>query len=116
MRTRFGIADGTLAGKLVALLPVFASTLAVALACDHGATGPFAADITGCETQIDQCKTVLHSFCLMLDAARVHGNSAIHLCESVCRALNRFGQHTGFLFNPSRLPSSARFTSRFDPL
>ena len=40
-------ASGVLAGQLIALLAVFASTLAVSLARDHDAAGAFAADIAG---------------------------------------------------------------------
>ena len=58
---RLGIADGTLAGKLVALLSVLPTALAVSLSRDHRATRPFAADVPGCEAKIDQGEAVLHA-------------------------------------------------------
>ena len=40
-------------GQLVALLPVLAAALAVALAGDHGAAAAFAADVAGGQRDVD---------------------------------------------------------------
>ena len=45
MRPCFRVGDGPLAGKLVTLLAVLPSALAIALPCDHRATSAFAADV-----------------------------------------------------------------------
>ena len=67
----------SLARQLIALLPVLAAALAVALAGDHGAAAAFPTDVAGGQRQVDQRRAVLHAFGLMLQSARVHGDGAI---------------------------------------
>ena len=59
---RLWIADGTLPGKLVAFLPVFAAALSVALSGDHGAAGAFPPDVARGETKIYEREAVLYAF------------------------------------------------------
>ena len=77
MFSRFRIRYGALAGQLIALLSVFASALAIALAGDHGAARAFPADVAGRQAYVDQRKNVFHTLRLMLDAARMKRESAL---------------------------------------
>jgi hypothetical protein len=58
----FRIANQALSWKLVAFLPVLASSLAVALARDHHAAGPFATEVSRGQAQVDKGEHVLHAF------------------------------------------------------
>src|SRR5262249_42775454 len=69
---RFWIGDLSLARQLIAFLSMFASALAVSLAGDHDATGAFSADVSGCETEIDQSQNVLDTFGMMFNPAGMH--------------------------------------------
>ena len=66
------ISERTLTGKLVALLSMLTSTLAVALAGDHGGTRALAPDIAGSESNVEHRQAVLHAFGLVLQSAGVH--------------------------------------------
>ena len=74
-------------GKLVALLPVLAAALAVALPGDHGAARAFAPDVAGGEAQVDQRQAVLDAFGLVLEAARMQHDRAIGIREQ-CAAFS----------------------------
>ncbi len=68
----FGVAQVAAAGKLVALLAVFAPTLAVALAGDGGVTAVGPADAPRGQHHVDRPQHILHPFAVMLNAAGVH--------------------------------------------
>src|SRR5262249_38546556 len=63
------IFDVPLARQLVALLPVLAAALSIALARDHIRTGAFSTDLTGCQAQVDDREDILHTVGMVLDAA-----------------------------------------------
>ena len=94
MCARFGIADGTLPGKLVTLLAVFAPALPVALPGDHRAARAFAAEIARRETQVDQRQAVFNAFRLVLNAPRMQHNGAIGLGKQSCCAFDGLGRYS----------------------
>jgi hypothetical protein len=61
-----------LAGQLVALLPVFAPALTVALTGHHYWPGAFAADIPRSQRDGDYSLAVLDTFGLVFETSRVH--------------------------------------------
>src|SRR6266568_287596 len=66
------IGERTLTGKLVALLPVLASTLSVSLAGNHRGSSALAAYVPGGESDVEHCETVFYTLGLMLQAPSVH--------------------------------------------
>ena len=114
MSARFGIADRTLAGKLVALLAVLASALAVALPGDHGAAGTFPSDVAGREAQVNQRQTVFNAFRLVLDSARMQHNGAVSFGKEVSGAFNGFGRYSALLSGSTRVPGANRFRYLFE--
>ena len=73
------------AGQLIALLPVLAAALAVALAGDHHAAGALAAEVAGREEEVEHREAVLDALRVVLDAARVDAHGAIGLADPVRR-------------------------------
>src|SRR4051812_36523325 len=67
----FGILNIPIAGQLIALVPVLASTLAIALACDGGVAAKGPPDPARRKHQVDTGQHVLDSFALMLNPASV---------------------------------------------
>src|SRR5579875_1898405 len=66
---RFG--DVASAGQLIALLAMFASALAVALAGDGGVATAWPTDAARSKDHVDGAQHVLDAVCVMLDTARV---------------------------------------------
>ena len=89
-------------GQLIALLPVLAAALAVALAGDHHAARALAADVAGGQAEVDHRQAVLDALRLMLDAARVQRHRAVGLAEPARRLLDRLGRHAGDLARRAR--------------
>src|SRR6202030_4590532 len=85
--TGFRIADGSLTGKLVAFLAVFAATLPISLAGDHRAARAFPANISGCEAQVNQRRTVFDAFGLVLDTAGVKNDGTFGPRKEARRSL-----------------------------
>src|ERR1700730_5450065 len=77
--TGLRVADGSLTGKLVAFLAVFAATLPISLPGDHRAARAFTANISGCKAQVNQRRTVFDAFGLVLDTARVKNDGTFSL-------------------------------------
>src|SRR5688572_11893718 len=77
MTASLRIADGALARQLIALLTVFAPALTVALPRNHHAAGPFPANITSSQAEVDHRQHVFDAFRLMLDAAGVECNGPL---------------------------------------
>src|SRR5678815_2293464 len=73
----FRIRDGPLSRQLIALLPMLTSSLAVALAGDHHATGALASDVSCGQADIDQPEDVLYALRLMLDPTRMHRETTL---------------------------------------
>src|SRR5947209_7041957 len=82
--------------------------LSVALTGDHGAAAPFTSQVTGCQSQIDQRRTVLDSFGLMFQAARVHGDGPVRLRKHVRRFLDGFRWNAGHLGSHSGIKACDR--------
>ena len=59
------------AGKLVALLAMFAPALAIGLAGNRGIAAAFAANPAGGEHDVDRAQHILDAMAVMLDATRV---------------------------------------------
>ncbi len=91
------IGERTLTWKLVAFLPMLASTLAVSLAGNHRWPGTFAADVAGGKSDIDHRQTVLYAFGLMLQSAGVHHDGALRFADPARGLLDRFGWHAGHI-------------------
>src|SRR5262252_7292609 len=72
MLAMFGIHNRALTGKLIRLLPVLASALAVTLAGDGSVAAAGRADFSGCQNQIDISENIINTVRVMFDAARVH--------------------------------------------
>ena len=72
-----GILDVAVARKLVALVAVFASALAVTLTGDGGVAAVRFADASGGEHEIDAGQHVLDAFALVFDAARVQQKTGL---------------------------------------
>jgi hypothetical protein len=109
MGTSFEIADGSLAGKLITLLSVLASALAIALTGDHRAARSFTSDIAGGQTKVDERKAILDALRLVLDAAGVKYDGASSFGEKLRCAFDGFGWHSGFLRGRARIPGVNRF-------
>src|SRR5260370_30075634 len=71
----FRVAAGSLAGKLVAFLAVFAATLPVSLPGDHRAARAFPTNVSGRKAQVNQRRTVFDAFGLVLATARVKNDA-----------------------------------------
>ena len=71
-----GIMDGSRTRQLIAFLAVFAASLAVALAGDHGAAAAFAPQFAGGEREVDESQYILNTLRLMLQAARMQCHAA----------------------------------------
>ena len=67
-----GIRERTLPWKLVALLPMLASALAVSLAGNHRGTSALAPDISGGKSNVEHRQAILYAFGLMLQSPSVH--------------------------------------------
>src|SRR5690606_24492753 len=65
----FRIVEITLAGELVALLPVLAAPLTVRLAGDRCIPASFTADAPGSEDDVDRPQHVLHAVAVVLNSA-----------------------------------------------
>src|ERR1017187_5518507 len=65
------VRDVACAGQLITLLSLLAGTLSVALAGNHCVAAAFAADTSAGNHQIDGRDTVVHTFRVVLDAARM---------------------------------------------
>ena len=61
-----GIDQGTLAGKLVALLPMLTPALPVSLAGNHRRTCALAPDVPGGKSDVQHSQAILHTLRLML--------------------------------------------------
>ncbi len=79
------VLDVAAAGQLIALLAVFASALAVALAGDGGVAAALAADAAGRQHHVDGAETVLDAVRVMLDAAGVQEEAASAPCPTTRR-------------------------------
>src|ERR1017187_9951327 len=65
------VRDVTGAGQLITLLSLLAGTLSVALAGNHCVAAAFPADTSAGNHQVDCRDTVVHTFGVVLDAARM---------------------------------------------
>src|SRR6516164_1942032 len=65
------IGNVAVSGQLVALLPLLASALAVALAGDHGVAAAFTADATAGDDEVNGGDAILDALAMVLDAACV---------------------------------------------
>ena len=72
MGPMFRVRQIACAGKLVTLLPMLASSLAIGLARDRRIAAVFAADASGGEHDVDRAQHVLHAVAVMFNAAGVH--------------------------------------------
>src|SRR5215472_3231957 len=73
------IRERTLAGKLIAFLPVFSSALAIALAGNHRGTRAFVSNVARRKSNIDDCRTVFDALRVMLKTARVQQDGTLRL-------------------------------------
>src|SRR5580693_2148520 len=103
----FRVADGSLTGKLVAFLAVFAATLPISLPGDHRAARAFPANISGRKAQVNQRRTVFDAFGLVLDTARVKNDGTFGLGKEVRRALDGLGWHSGLFRHSTRVPGAS---------
>src|ERR1700747_3874152 len=103
------VANGSLTGKLVTFLAMFAATLPISLPGDHRAACAFPTDISGRKAEVNQRQTVFDAFGLVLDTARVKDDGAIGLGKKPRCALDGFGRHSGLFRNSTRVPSASRF-------
>src|ERR1041384_3898507 len=94
MSARFRIADRTLAWKLVTFLTVFAATLPISLAGNHGAARAFATEVSRRQAQVNQPQAVFHTFRLMFDPPSVQ--------------IDGFGRNSAFLPRRARIPRANR--------
>jgi hypothetical protein len=111
---RYRIGEHPLSRKLIAFLPVFAATLPIALASDHGAATTLTSHMPRCEDHIDNGQTVLHAFRLMLDSARVHRDGAFGFGKPVRGLLNVFRRHTGHFRYFAGIPCCDGFFHRIE--
>ena len=88
-----GIGERSLAGKLVALLPMLTAALAVALAGDHGGPGALASDISGGQSNVDHRQAILHAFGLVLQSASVHHDGPLRFADPVRGLLDGLRRH-----------------------
>src|SRR4029077_18653016 len=102
----FRVADGSLTGKLVAFLAVFAATLPISLPGDHRAARAFPTDISGRKAQVNQRRTVFDAFGLMLDTARVKDDGTFGLRKEAGRALDGLGRHSRLFRNGAGGPGA----------
>src|ERR1700675_2486959 len=105
----FRVADGSLTGKLVAFLAVFAAALPISLPRNHRAARAFPANISGCEAQVNQRRTVFDAFGLVLHTTRVKNDGALGLRKWPRRALDGLRRHSGLFRNSARVPGASRF-------
>src|SRR5437660_3434169 len=71
------VLDVTRSGKLVAVLSLLASALAVTLAGDHGVTAAFEANTSGSGYEVDGGHAILHTLGMVLDTARVQQEAGL---------------------------------------
>ena len=114
MLPRLGVQQGALAGQLIAFLPVFAASLAVALPGDHGAAAAFPPQVSGGQRQVDQRGTILHALRLVLQTARVQGDGTLGFGEQMRGLFNRFRRHSGHLGRHARIVAFHRSLHRFE--
>src|ERR1700719_13111 len=110
----FGIVDRTLTGKLVAFLAVFAATLPISLPRNHRASRAFPTNISSRKAQVNQRRTVLDAFGLVLDTTRVKDNGTFGVCKEARRALDGLGRHSGLFRNCTWIPGASRFGNLFE--
>ena len=90
---RGGISERTLAGKLVALLPMLTPALAVALAGNHRGTRALAPNISGSKSNVEYRQAVLHAFGLMLQSASVHHDGPLRFADPARGLLDGLRRH-----------------------
>src|SRR5215472_223636 len=94
---RSRIREGTLAGKLIAFLPVFSSALAIALAGNHRRARAFAPNVARRKSNINYRRTVFDALRVMLETARMHQDGALRFSNPTGSSLNRFRWNTSNL-------------------
>src|SRR5579871_3231307 len=83
-----GVGDVSAAGKLIAFLSVFASTLPIALSCDGGIATTRPADAPGSEDHVDSAQHILHTVAVMFDTARVQQETRLRRAPPLGRLAN----------------------------
>src|ERR1051326_1616452 len=99
-----GVHDVAPAGELVALLPVLAAALAVALADDGAVRAVRPADAPRGENDVDRGEAVLHAVRVVLDAARVHEEARLRRPPQLRRRADRLLRDAGDLGGALRRP------------
>src|SRR5580704_7775148 len=110
----FRVADGSLTGKLVAFLAVFAATLPIPLPGDHRAASAFPTNISGCKAQVNQRRTVFDAFGLVLDTTCVKDDGTFGPRKEARRSHNGLGWHSGLFRNSAWVPDASRFGNLFE--
>src|SRR6266436_9187445 len=108
------VANGSLTGKLVTFLAMFAATLPISLPGDHGAARAFPTDIAGRKAQVNQCRTVFDAFELVLDTARMKDDGTFGRRKEACGALDGLRWHSRLFRNSTRVPGASRFRNLFE--
>ena len=103
------IGETSLAWQLVALLPVLAPTLSVALPGDHDGTSAFATDVPRRKGDREHRFAVLDAFGLMLQTTCVQEHGAARLADQVCGFFNRLGRYAAHFRGALGSPRLYRF-------
>src|SRR5262249_53907183 len=106
---RCWIGEAALSRELIALLSVFASVLAVALASDHDGARAFASDISSGQRDCDRRLAILDAFGLVLQTARMEDHRAPRFADPMRGLFDGLGRHAGHAGRAPRIPGLDRF-------